>query len=261
MDLDGIVGDAVKYPFTDWKKILVLGILTMISSIGAAMVFIGSLIGIKNVLVTIVLFVVGYVVIGFFVSGYNFRIIKTSINGAQELPEFKSWVEMFIDGIKVSLVFIFYSLPAILIVIFAGISLYPMLHGLTTDPSSVNIYTILTVISAAILVFIAVLYIIIILPLNYMAIAYMADNDSKFSFAFKFREILDKIGSIGWGNLIIWYLVIGTIYILISIVGSIVTGIFSILTPFVGIILTSLIISPYLHMFLNRSIAMVYSSE
>ena len=65
MDLGGIVGDAAKYPFTDWKKILVLGILTMISSIGVAIVFIGSLIGIKNVLVTIVLFVVGYVVIGF----------------------------------------------------------------------------------------------------------------------------------------------------------------------------------------------------
>jgi hypothetical protein len=261
MDLGGIVEDAVKYPFSDWKKILLLGILTMISSIGVAMVFIGSLLGIKNVLVTIIIFILAYVLIGFFVSGYNFRIIKTSINGAQKIPEFKSWVEMFIDGIKVSLVFIFYSLPAILIVIFAGISVYPILHGLTTDPSSANIYTILTVISAVILFLIALLYIIIILPLNYMAVAYMADNDSKFSFAFRFREILDKIGSIGWGNLIIWYLVIGTIYMLITIMGSVLTGVFSILTPFFGIIVTSLFITPYLNMYLNRSIAMIYISK
>ena len=106
MDLVKIIEDAVSYPFSDWKKILILGILAIISSLGIATLFIGTLLGIKNVLVIILLFIIGYFIFGFLIDGYNFRIIKTSISGERELPEFNNWVEMFVDGIKVSIVFI-----------------------------------------------------------------------------------------------------------------------------------------------------------
>jgi hypothetical protein len=261
MDLGLILGDAIKYPLSDWKKILILGILTMIGSVGVTILFIGTFIGIKNVLVTIIVFIVGYFLVGFLVDGYNFRIIKNSMEGNPELPDFKRWIEMFVDGVKVYLVFIFYSLPAILIFIYTALSLYPLVHGLTLNPSSINVDIILSVLSGLILVLIALSYMAIILPLNYMAVAHMAKNNSQFSAAFRFHEIIDEIGRIGWGNLIVWYLVIGTIYILISIVGSILSSIFSVVIPFIGIFVTSLIITPYLHMYLNRSIALVYMSN
>ncbi len=38
------------------------------------------------------------------VFGYVFKIIKSSLDGANELPTLKSWSAMFIDGFKVSLV-------------------------------------------------------------------------------------------------------------------------------------------------------------
>jgi hypothetical protein len=261
MDLGEIIGDAVRYPFSDWKKILILGILAIISSLGIAMLFIGTLLGIKNVLVIILLFIIGYFIFGFLIDGYNFRIIKKSLSGVSELPEFNNWVEMFVDGIKVSVVFIVYMIPAILIITFAGLSVLSTLGSLVSNPSSIDLNIILRVLSATILVLIAILYIIIILPINYMAIAHMANNNSKFRTAFRFHDIIDKIGRIGWGNLIIWYIVTGTIYIIINVTGSIITTIFSILNPIVGIVISSLIISPYLYMYLNRSIALFYLSE
>jgi hypothetical protein len=102
---------------------------------------------------------------------------------------------------------------------------------------------------------------IVILPINYMAVAHMAENNSKLGAAFRFHEIMDKIGNIGWGNLIIWYLVIGMIYLVIWVIGSVVTSIFSILNPVIGIILSSLFVTPYLYMYLNRSIALFYMSK
>ncbi len=139
--------------------------------------------------------------------------------------------------------------------------LLPTLMSLGSNISSISANTILSFLTAAILVFIALLYILIILPINYMAIAHMANNNGTIMAAFRFHEIIDKIGTIGWGNLILWYLVTGTIYIIISLVGAIITGIFSIINPIVSIILNSLIIYPYLNIYLNRSIALFYLSK
>ena len=118
---------------------------------------------------------------------------------------------MFTDGIKVFIVFIVYSIPAILIVAYTALSLYPILGSLITNPSSMNINVILSILSAFILVLVAGLYMLIILPVNYIAVAHMANNNSKISFAFRFHEIINKMSNIGWGNILIWYLAIGTI--------------------------------------------------
>lgn len=261
MDISGIIGDALRYPFSDWKKILILGILILISSIATAIMFIGTFVGIKNVVVKILIFLIGYFIFGFLINGYKFKIIKTSLEGVAELPEFNNWFEIFINGIKVYIVVIVYLLPSILIIIFAGLYLLPTLVGLGANPSSINVNTILSFLTAATLVFIAFLYVLIILPINYMAIAHMANNNTKLRSAFRFHDIINKIRSIGWGNLILWYLVTGTIYLIISIVGAIITGIFSIINPIVGIILSSLIVSPYIYTYLNRSIALFYMSK
>jgi len=258
MYINELVQDALKYPFYDWKKILIFGIIILIGNIITLITFIGTFIGIKNVAVKIILFIIGYIIFGFLINGYKFKIIKTSLDGVAELPEFNNWLEIFINGIKVFLVNIFYLLPAILIIIFAGLSLLPTLMSLGSNLSSINVNTFLSFLTAVILVFIALLYTLIILPINYMAISHMANNNSELRAAFKFQEIIDKIGNIGWGNLIIWYLVTGIVYIMISIVGSIITGILSIIIPLVSVVLNSLILYPYLDMFLNRSIALLY---
>ena len=56
-----------------------------------------------------------------------------------------------------------------------------------------------------------------------MAIAHMANNDSKLGSAFNFRDILNKISTNGWINLIIWYIVTGIIFLVLFIIGIFVT--------------------------------------
>jgi hypothetical protein len=244
MNISEIVGDAVRYPFSDWKKILILGLLTLFAELNTIL----QTLGFKNS--GLILFsLIVLVLVFFFIGGYQYRIIKSSLNNVKVLPEFNAWLGMFIDGVKVSIVGIIYLIPGILILI-AGIFMLIQFGMVVPNLSSI------------ILILIAVLYIIIIIPISYMAISYMADNDSKLGVAFRLRKILNKISSIGWIKFILWYIVTGIISLIILIVGSVVTGSIGLLTfPTLGIILMSLLVAPYLYMFIYRSVALFYISK
>lgn len=95
MDIGEIISDSVKYPISDWKKLLTLGILFLLSFL---------------------------LIPAFLAIGYAFRALKATIAGFDELPEFDEWGEMFIDGVKVFVVTIAYMIIP-LIIIFAGIFL------------------------------------------------------------------------------------------------------------------------------------------
>jgi hypothetical protein len=199
---------------------------------------------------------IGFIV-GILGYGYLLRIIKSSLAGISELPEFDEWLDMFIDGIKVVIVGFIYSLPAILIIlIFAATTILSVL----ANPSASAVIA-GALIGAGIGILIAMLYMLIITPIIAMAIANMAYNDSELGAAFRFSELLDKIASIGWGDLIIWYIVVGIIYIILGIIGGIITGLFSLISPVVTIVLMSLIVTPFLQMYIARSVALFYISE
>ncbi len=256
MDVGAIVSDAIKYPISDWKKIVMLGIIIVISSISSLAVIAGT----TNGTVIMVLGIIGFLV-GLLILGYILRIIKSSLTGVSEIPDFDSWPDMFIDGIKVLIVGIVYAIPAILItIISAAIALASSLSTLgsagLSDPSAV----IGLLMGAGIGGMIAFLYILIILPILAIAIANMAYNDS-IGAAFRFSEILNKIGSIGWGNLIIWYILMIVLYIVMVVIAGIISIIFGIISPVVGSVVLSLFILPYIYMFVARSVGLEYSSD
>jgi Protein of unknown function (DUF4013) len=113
MNISEIIKDSLRYPLTDWKKYLILGILILIVT-----TFINGPFIVPN------LIIIGYI-IGFFVIGYLFRIIKSSLNGNDVLPKFYNWGEMFSDGVKVLIVGIVYSIPAILIILIFNVLYSP----------------------------------------------------------------------------------------------------------------------------------------
>ena len=49
----------------------------------------------------------------FLLYGYIFRIIKATLAGIDELPDFDEIGEMFVDGIKVFVVAIIYAIPVV----------------------------------------------------------------------------------------------------------------------------------------------------
>ena len=249
MDIGDLVSDALKYPLSDWTKILMLGIILVIAGIGN----ISRSLMTDSALIS-VLGIIGLIV-GLLGYGYFFRIIKSSLAGISELPSFDDFVTMFIDGIKVAVVGFVYSIPAvILILIFAA----SIIISLISNPSSIPIGAL---IGAGVGIILAMLYMLIITPIIAVAVANMAYNDSEFGAAFRFSEILDSIGNIGWGNIIIWYIVTIFVYIVIGAIGGLITGLFSLISPVVTIVLMSLIVTPYLQMYVARSVALLYSSQ
>jgi len=225
LDIGEIVNDAIRYPSSDWKKVIILGLLFLISFL---------------------------IIPIFLATGYGFRALKASIAGFDELPEFDEWGEMFVDGLKVFVVQIVYMIVPMIIIIagvFGSLSMVSPDTGMITNPTAFTGLLGGTVIIGVILA-------IILGLIETIAIAHMAYNDSELGAAFRFGEILDVISQIGWVDYIIWYIVVGIIAAFIGFVGSFISAI-----PVIGAIIVVLIITPYIVLFWNRALALRYAYE
>jgi len=219
MDIGDIISDSIKYPSTSWGKVLILGII-MIASILIVPIFL--------------------------VYGYMFRIIKATLAGLDELPEFDEIGEMFVDGLKVFVVAIVYAIPVYIIAAILGL----IIGGSTTNTSISMDPTMMWAFFFGYLVYIIIAVIIGLIEV--IAIANMAYYNGDLGAAFRFSEILDYIARIGWGKYIATYIVIAIVAFIGFFIG--------ILTFFIliGIILLPLIIAPYIAMFGSRAIALLF---
>lgn len=263
MNILGIMEDSVRYPLSDWKKVLILGIIILFTSI-SGITIISALLGTTDVTITRFLDILYLLV-----YGYLFRVVKSSISGEIDLPEFGDWFNMFIDGLKVLMVGVVYSIPAILIImVFAAVPFASTLGIIGSNVSTV-INTLLY--TAGIWSVIPILYMVLIIPVLLIAVMNMAFNDDKFSAAFRFNKIINIILTIGWKHLVGWYAATGIIYLLVFLSGSLLFGFLSILIHpivehvfsalIIGQILTLLILIPYLNIYVARSLALFYTSE
>ncbi|HDN65063.1 MAG TPA: DUF4013 domain-containing protein [Methanosarcinales archaeon] len=78
-------------------------------------------------------------------------------------------------------------------------------------------------------------------------------HTGKLGAAFRFGEILQIIGSIGWGKYITWYVLL-TIVVLLCTVAGLLAGII----PIVGPLVYVLLIAPYALIFQYRAIGLIY---
>lgn len=283
MNIGEILKDALKYPLSDWKKILILGIIIVISGIPSIALYLGT----TNTYVIFLLIGIGFI-IGFLVNGYMFKIVESSLDGKIGLPEFKNLINMGIDGFKVFMVFIIYLFLPLAVILFLsslffgldvtvfGSMFLSVLGSMGPTPLDSFVNLIGSIIWSGILNFAGVLYnlftsvipfiyIIIIIPLFLVAIANMAYYEGEFRSAFRFRQILDEIKSIGWFNLIKWYIVTGILFSALFIMGNIITYVFSlihisIIEIIVGL-LVSLTLIPYIYIYLARSLALFYMPD
>jgi len=226
MDAGQITSDALKYPSTDFKKILILGILFILSSL---------------------------LIPGFLVLGYFFKSVKFSQAGSSELPDFNEWIPMFVDGLKVFVVLFVYSLvPGILILLGVWAALLPMLtvpgEGSLLNPSiSMQLVSGIALIGIALQVVVS-----FVIPI---ALTNMAHQDS-LKVAFKFGEIYNIIRRIGGVDYLIWYIIM-----LIIVWAAYFISSFLIFPFLIGIIIVPLIIMPYLTLFIARSVALLFNSQ
>jgi hypothetical protein len=275
MDLEKLLSDAANYPFSDWKKIFLLGFMVVLSSINTIYTILArnSLLGSYNPAVDLVLFSIG-LLIGLLVYGYLIRILKTSLTGSKELPGFGG-INLFLDGVKYVVVALIYSLPAIIITsvtaagwissLTSGLSIISVL----SDPSgavSILIGAGIRGVGSDLGFVISTVYMVLVLPIILMALANMAYYD-ELGAAFRFWEIKERISWRLWG-VIKWYLVLLALLLLLSSAVGMVTPIlstfFSPLNTTAGLLVVPviywLILAPIIQMFLFRSVALVYLS-
>jgi hypothetical protein len=90
----------------------------------------------------------------------------------------------------------------------------------------------------------------------------MANNEGKLSYAFKFKEIFDKIKNIGWTKFYSWYLLTSVINLVVFLIGLLIIVILVLIhiNPLEKLI-DSLILTPYIYIFFSRSIALIYKSD
>jgi hypothetical protein len=279
MDITGIIKDSLKYPLSDWKKILILGIFTVIGGSASLLNFIG----ITNNAILLIFVIVG-LISGLLVDGYLFKIVKTSLDGENKLPEFNDWKNLLLNGVKVFITFIVYLiLPpfVILLLIFSlagglspfgsdisilmgGSGMSPLIFFVTLIlPGIENLFIIAINLLNQYAIILLVEF-IIILPLFLVAVSNMA-YEGEFMDAFRFGEIIEIITDIGKINLIKWYMATGAIFLLLLSLGTLISLIVSVsygsilfyLIPF----LLSLILLPYVQMYYVRAVALFYKPE
>ena len=256
MNMGEIIKDSLRYPFSDWKKFLIFGFIIYISYIVRELAhFTGSI-----VTLFFILSIIG-ILIGFLVLGYELRIIKSSIAGMIELPKFNLWSQMFIDGFKVYIIHLFYLTPILLsLLLFLG-SIKGIINPSILDFIDTYLNEVIrTIISGNFytstnwdLFYIAILYLFLIMPIQYMALANMAKNNNKLSAAFKFNKIFNKISNIGLKNIIIFYMITIIPFMIIVYVeySHYVNSIIAFVISFIA--------APYFAIYLYRLVGLFYN--
>lgn len=266
------VVEGLKYPFKDIKKLLGIGgLFALISAISVFISF--KSLDVFRLTVHIVektnttlshlpfsqlpagdiYLVAGLAIISFIVSlfimGYQYDIVKFSIDKKEDLPGFSDILGMFIKGIKYFIVCLAYSIIPILvmgggIVLIGNSSILP------------------------IIILIGMLLFIIAYFLMIMALNNMIAHDS-IKKAFDFNEIIGNISNLGWGKyigiVIFTIIVYMIIMVAVSFVLSFITVLFAatisnqaFVISIVIAIIEGLFINSYGAIFYNRVCGSIY---
>ena len=131
------VVEALKYPFNDIKKLLVFGVLFAIINMlgiargiksidvvrdfseapGDAIMFKFSQMPQTDIYIMIVLAIISFIVM-LFIMGYQYNVVKFSIDKKQDLPGFSDIKDILIKGIKYFIVTLAYNIiPLILLIL------------------------------------------------------------------------------------------------------------------------------------------------
>ena len=134
------VVEGLKYPFNDIKKLLSFGVLCALISVVSTFIGVKSLdifratvhiaektngtvshIPISQLPVGDMYLVAGLIIVAFIISllimGYQYDIIKFSIDKKEDLPGFGDILSMFVNGIKYCIVILAYNVIPILVLV------------------------------------------------------------------------------------------------------------------------------------------------
>jgi hypothetical protein len=182
------------------------------------------------------------------IYGYTVRVMS----GAKPAPELEGWVGLFIDGIKLLVITVIYTIP-LMILTLLPVALYFIPVSATTTPgtgSASGLGPELGIFVALAIFVIFIVAAIIIGILSTFAVVRFS-RTGKMGEAFRVRALLAHIGRIGWLNCFIALLVMGIVITIAEFV--------LMLIPILGLILLFLL-TPAFIIFSARYVALLYES-
>lgn len=266
MEFGEIFSNALKYPISDFKKLLIVGVVFLLSSLTSLL----AQFGFRNATFSLIWAIVS-IVISILLVGYGLSVLKIGIDLEDEIPGF-DWAKNLVDGIKCVVVsFVYFIIPAIvtsavafalgfgpLTKIFTQENLVVFASGNSTQVNALMASIppeVWSGLGTAILATTAVgiLLFIIFGIFAEIGVCRLAKYDS-LGEAFRFGEIWGDIKEIGILKVLGFLIVLS---IIASIIG-VVIGLISII-PILGIIIGSLVGSSFLLLFSNRAVGLLYS--
>ncbi len=270
-----IVVEGLKYPFNDLKKLLGLGVLfavisliSVFTSVKSFDIYRATSYIVENSNATLshlsvsqlptgdIYMLAGLTVISFIVSlfilGYQYDIVKFSIEKKEDLPGFGNILGMLINGIKYLIVVVAYNIIPMIVLICGVI----FVKDLSILAGIVIISVILFIIA----------YFLLIMALNNM-IAH--DSLKK---AFSFAEITGNIANLGWGKyigiilftMIIYMIIMAAVSFVLSFISVALAATVSNQALIIAIIISvieGLFIDSYGALFFNRVCGSIYNES
>ena len=185
------------------------------------------------------------IILSFFLSGYTVRIYR----GIKPAPDFTEWASLFVDGVKLAIVWLLWFIP-LLIILVAGISLvffsYFSARGTAAmAPNFMILGLVLLLLLVEMILFIIVMLFGIIGSVRFSRSGSIREG-------IRFSAIRTTIGNIGWGAYIL--AIIG--FIVLAIVYAIATAILGFI-PYIGWVIV-LVVTPLFTIFSARYFTVVY---
>ena len=266
------VVEGLKYPFNDVKKLLGFGVLFALMSalstfisVKSFDIFRDTVHIVENSNTTLshlpfsqlptadINFVAALAIIGFIISlfilGYQYNVVKFSIDKKEDLPGFSDILGIFIKGIKYFLVILAYNIIPMLVFV-GGIALV----------GDSSLLPVIFLISGLLFI---IAYFLLIMALNNM-IAY--DDIKK---AFDLSEITGNIANLGWGKyvgiiiftLIVYMIIMAAVSFILSFISAIFAATISnqaLAVAYFIAIIEGLFIDSYGAVFYNRVCGSIY---
>lgn len=184
-----------------------------------------------------------------FMYGYTVRVMS----GTKPAPELEGWIGLFIDGIKLIVITIVYSIPLMVLTVLPFL-LYLMPVSATVTPAGSGPEPLISpglgiFVALAILVIFILAAVIIGIISTFAAVRF--SRTGKMREAFRIRTLLTHIGRVGWLNVFIALLVMGIVITIAQFVLA--------LIPLAGLILLFLL-TPAFIIFSARYVALLYES-
>jgi hypothetical protein len=189
-----------------------------------------------------VLVIIG-LLLSFFLAGYMVRVFR----GAKPAPDFDNWPGLFVDGLKLNIVWLLWILPFLIVLsAFIG-TIIIAFAGKAALADSLA----LTLVVLLLMFFLAVVFAIIASIYSYLGSIRFARTGS-IREGVRLSAITDLIRRIGWVPYIVALLVLCAISFIFSMVVMVLSFI-----PFIGWLLI-LVINPFMTLLFGRYAVLVY---